>query len=376
MKWTLPHRNRDIGWTAYAWLVYLFFVFLQPASRKASAGEWAVTIAGALVFLFLYLIGYGAESRRSLMAAGAIFLLGAVFVPFNSGALVYFIYAACFLGHALRPGPAIRLLLVVIAAEGLLAWALHLPAPTWFSAMLFSLIGGGVNIHYAEVGRANCRLRASQEEIERLAKTAERERIARDLHDLLGHTLSVIALKAELAGKLVERDPERSREEIREVERISREALREVRGVVGGYRSEGLTAELAKARLVLDAAGVHLEYLAAQVELDPARETALAFALREAVTNVVRHAGASLCRITLGSLDGGARLEVRDDGRGAGGPEGMGLSGMRARIEGLGGEVDLRADGGTVLTVTLPRPAPRTSPAAPAALDLAPEASP
>ena len=88
----------------------------------------------------------------------------------------------------------------------------------------------------------------AQEEVERLAKTAERERIARDLHDLLGHTLSLITLKAELAGKLLERDPERAGREIREVERISREALREVRTAVAGYRSQGLPAELERAR--------------------------------------------------------------------------------------------------------------------------------
>ena len=152
-------------------------------------------------------------------------------------------------------------------------------------AAVFSLVIGGVCIHGAEVKRANARLRMAQEEVERLAKTAERERIARDLHDVLGHTLSLITLKSELAGKLVGRDPERAGREIREVERISREALREVRTAVAGYRSEGLQAEMGRARLALESAGVRLEYFAAAGGAGPRAETVLALAMREAVTN-------------------------------------------------------------------------------------------
>jgi two-component system sensor histidine kinase DesK len=252
----------------------------------------------------------------------------------------------------------------VLAAETL--W-MHLPVYVWLPAGLFSILVGGVNLHHAEVSRANAKLRATQEEVERLAQTAERERIGRDLHDLLGHTLSLITLKAELARKLVPRDPQRAAGEMAELERISRDALREVRAVVSGYRSEGLAAELARARLALEAAGVKLEYLALPVDLDPARETVLAMALREAVTNLIRHAGASTCRIVLEPAggEGGIRLEVHDDGGGAkAAGEGMGLSAMRDRVEGLGGEMERRSDGGTAIVITLPpRPARAASPA-------------
>ena len=150
-----------------------------------------------------------------------------------------------------------------------------------------------------------------------------------------------------------------------EVERISRDALREVRAAVSGYRTEGLMAEMARARLSLEAAGIGLEYLAMPVELDPARETVLAMALREAVTNVVRHAGARTCRIALEELRGdggeGVRLEVRDDGRGGASPDGMGLSVMRDRVEGMGGSVERRGEGGTAVVITLPK---RQAPAA------------
>lgn len=121
--------------------------------------------------------------------------------------------------------------------------------------MLFTLVAAYGNHASYRRRVADAQLAAAHAEQERLAAEAERERIARDLHDLLGHTLSVIVLKSELAGKLAGRDPARAAEEIREVERISREALGEVRAAVSGYRGSGLSAELARAKVALDAAG-------------------------------------------------------------------------------------------------------------------------
>jgi two-component system sensor histidine kinase DesK len=272
--------------------------------------------------------------------------------------LAFFIFAAAICSRAGRPRLAMACIAGVLAVLAVATVAMHLPLFVWLPAGLFSILIGGVNVHYAEVSRANAKLRATQEEVERLAQTAERERIGRDLHDLLGHTLSLITLKAELARKLVPRDPERAVREMEELERISRDALREVRSVVSGYRTEGLAAEMARARLALEAAGVALEYLALPVTLDPARETVLAMALREAVTNVVRHSGARTCRIVLEPINDGSegvRLEVQDDGKGGGAAEGMGLSVMRDRVEGLGGQLERRTEKGTALVVVLPQ---------------------
>ena len=347
-------KDPEIGWTPYLWLVYLGFFLWGPVLRGASAREWALTLAGILVFLVLYFWGHWQRGPRVLWSAAGILILGMLFVPFNSGASSLFIYAAGFLGMAGPPRLAVGCLMVLLAVLGLESWLLDLPVYAWGPGAFFSVIIGAVNIHGAEVSRANAKLRATQEEVERLAQTAERERIARDLHDLLGHTLSVITLKAELAGKLVDRDPERAGREIKEVERISREALREVRTAIAGYRSEGLQAEMARARLALESSGVELEYLALPVELAPAQETVLALALKEAVTNIIRHSGAGTCRITLEEADGQVRLEIRDDGRGGAAPFGVGLSAMRERVEGLGGRMERQGDGGTTLTVTLP----------------------
>lgn len=347
-------RTPEGSWLPYVWLVYSGYFLLAPALGRPTARDWALTVAGFVAFLVLYFAGYWLRGKRVLWAAGGILLLGVLYVPFNPGASCFFIYAAAFVGYAGPPRFAMICLGVLLAILGLEVWMLDIPPYAWIPAAVFSVIIGGVNIHQGEVSRANARLRLSQEEVERLAKTAERERIARDLHDVLGHTLSVIALKSELAGKLVERNPERAGREILEVERISREALREVRTAIAGYRSEGLQAELARARLALESSGIKLEYFTQPVDPGPARETVLALALREAVTNVIRHSGARTCRISLQEENGEVVLEVRDDGRGGASPFGIGLSSMRERVEGLGGRMERLVEGGTALIVALP----------------------
>lgn len=346
----------EIGWTPYVWLIYLVPFVAYPVVQGATAiVEWGLIATGLILFLVLYFASYRLGGARALGCAAGILFLGVVFAPVNPGASSFFIYAAAIVAQGGRRRLAWGLLGGIEAVLALESWWAGLPYYTWVPAAVFTLLIGGISIHGAEVRRANARLRMAQEEVERLAKTAERERIARDLHDLLGHTLSLITLKAELAGKLVERDPERAGREIREVERISREALREVRTAIAGYRSEGMPAELARARLALEAAGVRIEYFTQPVALAPAQETVLALALREAVTNVVRHAGAGTCRITLEQTAGETRLEVSDDGRGGSAPEGIGLASMRERVEGLGGRLERRVETGSSLLITLPR---------------------
>ncbi|HEX2251966.1 MAG TPA: sensor histidine kinase [Thermoanaerobaculia bacterium] len=346
-----------LGWTPYVWLIYLGFFVVDMGFGDPPPWELATEVAALVAFLPLYFWGYWLRGRRVLVPAAAIALIGAVCAPFNFGAAVFFIYAAAFLGESGPPRRAVPLLLGLTAALALEAWWLDLSPRFWIPGVVFSLLIGGVNIHFAELGRAGRALRRSREEVERLAKRAERERIARDLHDLLGHTLSVITLKAELAGKLLPRDPEAAGREIREIEATSRQALAEVREAVTGYRAVTLAAELEHTRTALEAAGVEYEHRLASPALDPDRERVLALALREAVTNVVRHAAASRCRIVVEPADGGVRLEVADDGRGGDSRDGSGLSGMRERVAARGGWVERRVEGGTRLVVFLPEPA-------------------
>ncbi len=229
-----------------------------------------------------------------------------------------------------------------------------------FAIFLVLVIGGG-NIFFAQQRRSNCKLRAAQEENVALAALAERERIARDLHDVLGHTLSVIVLKAELAGRLLTSehasDPQRAASEIAEVERTARNALAEVREAIGGYRARGLVAEIEAARRTLDAAGVTLQCDAmpsTNTGLRANEETVLALVLREAVTNIVRHARATTCTLRFHMEDGQHRLTVADNGEHPATREGNGLRGMRERVEALGGRVQLDRTTGTRLLIALP----------------------
>jgi two-component system sensor histidine kinase DesK len=207
----------------------------------------------------------------------------------------------------------------------------------------------------------NDELSRARAELARMAVAEERERFARDLHDLLGHSLSVIALKAELAGRLL---PDRASEagvEIAQLEDVARGALSEVRDAVSGYRQPTLDRELAGARMALSAAGIEAEVVRAPASLDPPIEGMLAWAVREGATNVIRHSRARHCKLTIGWSLADAVVEVVDDGVGAAklnGDAGHGLEGLAERVAVMRGRVEAGAlpGGGYRLAVTVPVP--------------------
>ena len=344
----------------YIWLVYLGALFFQPAlDPTAGPVDWFLAIALIAVFLPLYVAGQrAADDRQLLSIVAGMSALAVAGSLINGGASVFVIYAAAIAAYL---EPMRRAVQVIAAQVGVLVLILAMstvPLP-WrvlalLPALVFTIVTGAANIVDAERQRAQRRLRRADEEIERLAALAERERIARDLHDLLGHTLSLIVVKAEVAARLAESDPPRARREMRDVERIGREALAEVRAAVVGYRAKGLRGELDGARRALDAAGVEASVEADLPTLPIAYESALALALRELVTNVVRHAGAGHATIRIGVEGSNIVLEVTDDGQGAPGPEGAGLTGMRERIAALGGAVERDSGSGMRVRVSLP----------------------
>ncbi|MBC7791229.1 MAG: sensor histidine kinase [Anaerolineae bacterium] len=360
--------NTYLGWTPYAWLVYLPIFLIEPVVRtrlgRGSAGLWAITLAGVVVFLIAYFRGYWVGGRRMLPVVAVLVALAVGFSPVNTGSSVFFIYAASFAAQLPRARDAFRLILGITVIAAVSSWATDAPLYFWISSVVITPIIGGVNLHFAQIERSNAKLRLAQKENEHLATVAERERIARDLHDVLGHTLSLIVLKAELACKLADRDPQRAAREIRDVEQVSRKALQEVREAIRGYRAT-LDDELARARSLLTAASIRGEVSAVPVTLERAQEETLAMALREAVTNVVRHSGADVCRIQIASEDGNCVLDVEDDGSGIIVADGSGLRGMRQRVEALGGTVGLaRARGtrGMRVRVTIPAAGSNASP--------------
>jgi two-component system sensor histidine kinase DesK len=339
---------------AAVWLVYLVAIPINLVQDHAQPSRWAFELGGMAAFLVLWFSIFRLKEWRALGPIAGMFALGAIFMPSDPAALVYVVFGATFFGWSFRSmATAYRLLIFYVAAIGLVAWATHLPGETWISALAASALIGFVQVHFGREHREAVRLRLAYDEVERLTKVAERERIARDLHDVLGHTLSLIVLKSELASKLAEIDPARAAAEIRDVERIARDSLADVRSALAGYRGAGIAAEIDHARDVFATAGIALECDAADLRLPVQHEGVLALAIREAVTNVVRHADARTVRLVLRAENGRCRFEIVDDGKG-GGPDGAGLTGMRERVESLGGVLERSREGGTRLIVSLP----------------------
>lgn len=199
-------------------------------------------------------------------------------------------------------------------------------------------------------------LRDARAELARRAVGEERMRFARDLHDVLGHSLQAVALRAELAERLLDRDPERVAKELAEIQKMARGAVQEVRDVVRGYRVTSLRTELDGATAVLRAAGIACETPSLPDELPRHVHETLGWVAREAVTNVLRHSGATRCRMTLGADGADARLEIVNDGARRSEGVGSGLAGLRERLAAVGGRLQsgLIADGTFQVLATVP----------------------
>jgi two-component system sensor histidine kinase DesK len=359
---------------AGVWLVYL----VQPLQEILAhpSGTWrlvgmvaigAFSLAYVLVFVQLRRRRWSALSAGSVVQAFALdrvsgslvavmLVCFALMVPSaGSASLAALVYLVATL-MMLTPLPFgwILSLMTVVAAE--LAAAI---VPGWGDAR-----GTGLAILLASVAvfgmrmalRRSQQLAAAREDLARLAVQEERHRFARDLHDILGHSLTVVTMKAELAGRLLHVDPDAAGREIADVERLAREALADVRAAVAGYRGITLAGELANARAALRAAGIEADLPTAVEEVPGERRALFGWVVREGVTNVVRHSGADRCTVTVAP----DAVEVRDDGHGrpmdvASGHQGHGLVGLRERAQALSGQLrTFSSDEGFVLRVELP----------------------
>jgi two-component system sensor histidine kinase DesK len=395
-----------VGWMfAAIWLVYL----AQPASRLWSDPNLVhryVGLADLIAFAAVFVATFAAArflrlrknrvlSRRigvAVMAAQATFVAVAYFI-IGSSASSLFIYVAVMAVFVLPTRVGWAVVAACIAASQIVPWQVHGWAPDGsvaFQIFVSALAAWGVGL----VILRNAELVAARNEITRLALADQRNQFARDLHDILGHSLTVVAVKAELAGRLASLDPQRSEAEIADVERIARQALADVRAAAAGYREITLAGELASAQTALAADGVEADLPDQDMGQIPRLQQELfGWAVREGVTNVVRHSGATVCRIQVSpseveisddgcgppapagaSLDGGAHAReaspapgaaagggwVPDDlqrlGSGCGPASGHGLSGLRERATGAGATLSVgrSAAGGFALRVRLP----------------------
>jgi two-component system sensor histidine kinase DesK len=347
-------RLRQLGWEPYAWLVYSLPFLYTSAMAPMPTGRRIWLLSLFVVFLVLYIGGHFVRSPRILWIVAGLDLIAIFGSVHNPSAAAFFIYGSALIAYGFPQRQAMMVLAAQVLISTVASSMLGMEWWYYMASVVISALIGAVTIQAAAKAAGDAKLRLAQDEIERIAKLAERERIARDLHDLLGHTLSVVVLKSELARKLMTRDPSRALQEIAEVERISRQGLAEVREAITGYRTTGLAAEIDHVRDTLTAAGINATIEARPIALAPAQETALSLALREAATNVIRHSAATRCHIKFYAQDGSALMEVQDDGRGGEAPFGNGLSGMRERIQALGGALLKDGAQGTRLRISLP----------------------
>jgi two-component system sensor histidine kinase DesK len=356
---------------------WLAIPIIDTATSSQTAWRVALTVVlfGVALAAYLYGIGTGSPSCggwRVRASIAAIAVAGIVLTLVVSPTwAILFTYGSVISGVQLQAKEAGALWVAFVA----LAVGLNLDegVETAFSVGISTLGVGALMLALGRLLHANRQLQAAHERIEQLAVEAERERFARDLHDLLGHSLSVITLKAELAGRLLPGRAEEARRHLGDLEAVARSALGEVRETVSGYRRPTLAGELAGARIALDAAGIEMRVQEPGGELPADVEAVLAWAVREGTTNVIRHSGARTCEI---AIDGGgngaaaapgdgaaaaASAEIHDDGRGANGGgagdgDGNGLDGLRERAALVAGTVEAGAapGGGFRLRVTVP----------------------
>ena len=355
-------------------LLGLLFL-IGPLADLADSTLSAVRVAAVLVtlaaFVALYLtllppIAWFSHRGERAIGSGIAVLAALAALVLALGAprsfALLFVYVIAVAGLALPLAPAVGVIVAGAAAVGV-GLALTGSDGSTVSAWTLTVLGvGALTAALGRATRANEQLRRMREERARLAVSEERLRIARDLHDLLGHTLSLIALKTELATKLIGSDPRRAEAELTEVQRVTREALADVREAVQGYRRVAFADALESARATLAAAGIACRVDGAAPELPSDVESVLAWAVREATTNIVRHSQARSCAITLRTNGDGVALQVDDDG--AAKPtrngDGTGLAGLAERARRLHGtlEAGARPEGGFRIRLTLPLPAP------------------
>jgi two-component system sensor histidine kinase DesK len=383
-----PTSRQRLNWHlgTLVWLVYLL-----PDVAELLRAPFTGRDAAQLALVAVFVAGYGyvlarppwaagppLPGRRLVLAVMAVVLAVLVFRfdPDMINLLIYFDVAWVML---LPMEQAVRAVLLAAAVAAAVTLWQRQPADTVALSVFQVLFSGGAVLAFRRMATLNRQLREAREDLAELAVTSERLRFARDLHDLLGHSLSLIVLKSELAGQLLEAErpaggaTSHAAGEVRDINEVARRSLAEVRAAVGGYRRVTLAAELAGARAALDAAGIAAVVDEAPRGLPAPVDEVLGWTVREGITNLVRHSAAGTCWIRFESgrdPDGGGwvAVEVTDDGQGGGRATapagGSGLAGLAERAAEHGGRLEAgpRRDGGFRLRVQVPldpAPAPR-----------------
>lgn len=351
----LPKKdNQKYG--PYIWLVYLLFFFVSLALYHPVKNSFIYASIGTGLFLVLYFHAHWTPSKRIHWNILGIIIIASLLTQISSSASVFFVYGGVFCCLLGSPRKALIGLVTIAGWVLILSWMANLEAFFYVPAILFTFLVGGVNIYQHEVALKRKELVLSQQEVRHLARTSERERIARDLHDLIGHTFSVITLKAELVTKLIDKDINRAKIEISALENISRDALSQIREVVTGYRTSDLNTELAHAKYVLESNDISFTYQFDEFKISEHINKELAIMLKELVTNILKHAEADRVNVGIKNINNQACLQIKDNGVGFKQKEneGFGLKGMIERVKKLNGNLSIESSSGTEININIP----------------------
>ena len=313
--------------------------------------------AWGVVWVWLWLRAAG-RSRGGevvgLVGTTALFTMFSLIEPQPSG--TFLVFAFVVVGVCFPPRMAVMWSAGILALQAALLVIRQVDPATAVNSLINSIFVVGVGMGARLLWNSYRQLLEARGEIARLAVSEERLRFARDMHDVVGQGLAMIVLKSELASQQLPADAGDSvRQELQEIVGVARKSLNDVREAVGGYRRPTLPAEISSARAALRAAGIDFVVSDQIGTVPPDKDAVLAWCLREAVTNVVKHSGAGRCDLQLSRENGQVSMRVSDDGRGAadlGG--GSGIAGMRERAEMAGGTLDVKRDGGVSVVVTVP----------------------
>jgi len=348
----------DIGYLPYVWLSYLGMFFLSYFFQTLTIEQIIISIVCVVAFLVLYFRAYWVAEQQMYFYITAIWLIGFILATINLfGAGTFYVYAAAFCTQFNKSKTGFIVLAVLIGITIISGLLFNVSPHIYISGSFFALIIGASNIFMEEMAKKNRQIKASQEEIKKIATSAERERIARDLHDLIGHTFSVINIKSQLAQKLMTHDTAKALQEIQEIEKISRSSLSQVREVVSDYRQRDLATELSQARILLDSLDIQVtEHIRPidEIQLNTETNTSMAYIVRELTTNIMRHSQATECTLKLESDDQYITLSIKDNGKVKDFKTGSGLKGIRERAEQVAGHVNFKVDQGFVATIKLP----------------------
>lgn len=353
---SMLHLRKPLG------VMFLLALCIPLAlTLRANLAEWKST--GLLICLLLYIVsnlyvllrgpGYpsyrqqGDRLMRATFFALSVLTIGMTLVGGNQWQLLFIFTSLCAAKAFDRQGAFIALgcIEVIILFLGVRSSA------SWQDLLQLELLvigTGAIFMTYRRLATTIDELQVARQEIAQLAIADERLRFARDLHDLLGHSLSLIALKSEVASRMLDSDTQRVALEVRDIEQVARAALQEVRDAVAGYRNTSLATELAAAQTMLATAAIAFKVstVGVPVPLAVAYESALALAVREGVTNVVRHSGARHCAITIHYAPDTVTATIQDDGKcpPSNFQPGNGLCGLQERLQALGGGIVARIE--------------------------------